>query len=62
MGAISACYNYLKPIRVTQSFLRPLIFIGYNTGMRAGDNIGLIGSLINLETGFARRHEGNIKA
>ena len=58
---VTPFHHYLKPIRATLSFFRPRIIIGYNTDMRAGDNMGLVGSLINLKIGFARLQTCGIK-
>jgi integrase len=46
--------DYLKLIGAAQSFLRPLIIVGYNTGMRAGEIMGLKWSHIERKTGFIR--------
>jgi integrase len=46
--------DYLKLIGAAQSFLRPLIIVGYNTGMRAGEIMGLKWSHIDRKTGFIR--------
>ena len=47
-------------LRRTELF-STLILIGYNTDMRAGDNMGPIGSLIDLKKRFARLQTYYIK-